>query len=189
MMGYPGNSKERRPLSIAERLERNSMPEPNSGCWLWLGVLSPKGYGQLVLGKSESRYSRRAHRLSYETFRGPIPDGLHVLHKCDVPACINPEHLFLGTNDDNVADRVAKNRTSRGKRHAVLTVSAPGYKPPPRKIGETNPKAKLTAEKVRGIREASGTLVAIGKRFGISPQQVWTIRRGLHWKHTLEVSQ
>lgn len=76
------------------------------GCWIWQGALTAKGYGVIsVEGKSE-----RAHRISYRIFGRPIPKGLHVLHKCDVPSCVNPDHLFVGTDADNMEDRKSKGR-------------------------------------------------------------------------------
>ena len=72
------------------------------------------GYGQLMV-YSVSKMPLRAHRVSWELFRGAIPDGLHVLHRCDNPACVNPEHLFLGTATDNMADKYRKGRQARGE--------------------------------------------------------------------------
>jgi hypothetical protein len=76
------------------------------GCWEWRGRRMPKGYGKLNRG-TKTVY---AHRLAFELRNGPIPDGLYVLHKCDNPPCINPDHLFLGTQADNVRDRDTKGR-------------------------------------------------------------------------------
>lgn len=87
------------------KLERFSMPEPNSGCWLWLGHTC-KGYGYV-------RYEGKqwiASRLSYFAFVG-LPGSMDVCHHCDNPVCINPAHLFLGTAKDNMADRGRKGRT------------------------------------------------------------------------------
>lgn len=80
-------------------------------CWGWAASTAPKGYGCLGLGGGRVG---RAHRVSYELHYGPIPDGLHVLHTCDNPGCVNPAHLRLGTNADNVADRQAKGRYRGG---------------------------------------------------------------------------
>jgi hypothetical protein len=82
-------------------IEDQSTPMAECGCWFWNGTLS-NGYGKM--GR------QLAHRLSWEAFNGPIPDGLFVLHKCDTPPCVNPDHLFLGTHGDNVRDCLAKGR-------------------------------------------------------------------------------
>lgn len=80
------------------------IPEPMSGCWLWLGGVSyPAGYGRMTRGQY-------AHRVSYEIHRGAVPRGLHVLHRCDNRICVNPDHLFVGTRSDNMRDMMAKGR-------------------------------------------------------------------------------
>lgn len=95
----------------------------STGCWLWKGYLDGGGYGQLIRRRHGKRIHHRAHRYSYELYNGTIPDGLFVLHKCDVPICVNPEHLFLGTQSDNMKDCVAKGRISYVDRrtHSKLT--------------------------------------------------------------------
>jgi len=98
----------------AEKFLSRIIPEPNTGCWLWEGgSRGGKGYGQFnPRGKNFA-----AHRFSYQLHVGEIPKGLSVLHKCDTPACVNPEHLFLGTQTDNMRDRAAKKRDNGGKTH------------------------------------------------------------------------
>lgn len=145
-------------MTPAERLEKHSIPEPNSGCRLWTAATKENGYGAIrVDGRLQY-----AHRVAYELARGPIPAGMCVCHTCDVPACINPDHLFVGTVAENVADRVAKGRTSRGERHYG---------------------ARLTGNQVWKIRTATGTLAQIGEKFGVSFQTISKIRNNRAWVH------
>lgn len=120
--------------------------EPMSGCWLWTGSVSDKGYGMLVRGHNYKKKGYKAHRVSWELHKGPIPKGKHVLHKCDVRCCVNPDHLFLGTHAENMADMAAKGRSRTGLK-------------------------KLTPADVvemRFLRKQNLKLREIGKRFGVS---------------------
>lgn len=95
--------------TVAERIAENSVAVPIVGCWIWSGALTADGYGRMKInGKSVL-----AHRASLADAEGGFDNDLCVCHRCDTPACVNPHHLFLGTNLDNVSDRVAKGRTSR----------------------------------------------------------------------------
>lgn len=145
--------------AVAERLQSKSMHVPFCGCQIWLGTTSNGGYGAInIRGKMTS-----THRASYAANVGDIPDGMHVLHRCDVRACINPEHLFLGTHSDNMADMAAKGR---------------GFALPP----ERNPLAKLTFAKVASIRAAIGRQKDIAKAFDVSLSTVHRIKNLKTWK-------
>jgi hypothetical protein len=94
------------------RLEKSSIPEPNSGCWLWLGAINNKGYGKIGMRGWKGR-TIPAPRFSYLVFICD-PGELNVLHRCDMPICVNPEHLFLGTQKENIRDCMAKGRFRPG---------------------------------------------------------------------------
>lgn len=93
-----------------------AMPVPEAGCWLWTGDTGGRrGYGRMRVGGRQVR----AHRLSWQLHRGAIPAGLCVCHRCDTPSCVNPDHLFLDTNEGNTADRVRKGRSRGGRSGAT----------------------------------------------------------------------
>lgn len=130
------------------------------GCWTWNGDSYPKGYGRLKIdGKG-----KRAHRISYELFCGPIPDGLHVLHKCDNPACVRPDHLWVGTNKDNIRDKVKKGRQAHNR-------------------GVNHGRAKLTPKQVMKIRQDRRTCAAIAADYQISETHAWQIKARKCWAH------
>ncbi len=106
----PSGIYQRMRATLPERIEFYSIPEPNSGCWLWTGSLTSGGYGCCWWDGKQTN----AHRFSWLAYRGEIPSGQLVLHKCDMPSCVNPDHLFLGTAADNMRDMVAKGRKRGG---------------------------------------------------------------------------
>lgn|SRR5690606_278905 len=111
-----------RPLKpLAERLWARVKKQPN-GCWEWQGYRGPLGYGQIGLGQRVEGITS-THRAAWMVTHGDIPEGMVVRHKCDNPPCCNPEHLELGTDQDNVNDAVTRGRVARGDRlpHTVLT--------------------------------------------------------------------
>jgi hypothetical protein len=142
-----------------------------AACWLWTAALTPGGYGRFAFGKRGS--NTNAQRIAWMLTNGEIPPGMDVLHRCDNPPCVNPAHLFLGTQADNVADMDAKGRRKWG-----------GFVPPPR--SGVPWIAKVTESEVTEIRAlfAGGTRqVAIAKSYGISQQLVSAICRRHVWKH------
>lgn len=132
-----------------------------SGCWIWRRFLNG-GYGAVKIGHR----SIRAHRYSYELHRGPIPEGAVVRHRCDRTSCVNPDHLEIGTQADNVRDAVERGR-ARG---------APGAR---------NAKAKLTPEQVLEIRRRSDngeTRIALSREYGVAATMISNIARGESWR-------
>lgn len=136
-------------------------------CWLWVGTLRPNGYGQIQEAGKNSR-TLSAHRLSYELHKGAISDGMVVMHKCDNPACVNPDHLEVGTYKDNTADMINKGRK---------VVVAPR--------GENHVKARLTEQQVLEIRASSDRHVDWARRLGVDPSTIRRIREGKIWQYLL----
>lgn len=109
----------RRMSDLADLYFAKIEPDLNSGCWLWAGSIGTRGYARIAVGGREVA----GHRLGWEIHNGPIPEGLFACHRCDTPACVNPRHIFLGTNQQNTADRDSKNRTARGERSGVAKLT------------------------------------------------------------------
>lgn len=160
-----------RPRQLAERFAAYYTPEPNTGCWLWTGALKSVrptrrelvGYGLLRLGP-KTKSMIRAHRASWLIHHGAIPPGMFVCHRCDMPACVNPEHLFLGTPADNSADMTKKGRGFVGVRL----------------VGPENPRAKLSeSERQRLVAECEVRTpqLDIARRFKVSQSLVSKIYR------------
>lgn len=151
-------SPARRVISVRERFERHIAPEPNSGCWLWSGA--GDRYGQfLINGKP-----RPAHRVSWQIYRGVIPKAKMVLHRCDVGFCVNPEHLFLGDQSDNMRDRSAKGRHNARRGAGVNT-------------------AKLTLENVLAIRGSGESRAVLAQTYGVTKDTIWEIQTRKTWRH------
>jgi hypothetical protein len=144
-----------------DRIEKKVERIPEGGCWVWMGTTTVRGYGQLI-SNNRKHY---AHRASYEAFIGEIPKGMHVCHACDNVYCVNPSHLFLGTQKQNLQDMAKKGRSTRGER---------------------NPMAKLSKEDVEDIKylfTAGNSDSEISKEFGVCRQTINNIRNGKVWNH------
>lgn len=136
-------------------------------CWEWTSYRNRKGYGGLC---RKGRSNFLAHRAAWEIAYGEIPDGLCVLHRCDNPPCVNPSHLWLGTNADNVADRESKGRNK------IM-------------YGEAHGMAKLTIAQVETIRASSTSLRELAAQFGVSKSLVSQVRRGDIWVKYLTLAK
>lgn len=140
--------------------------DADGGCWLWTASVAGKGYGQIKIpGTRKQEY---AHRLSWMIHNGPIPEGKSLLHKCDTPRCVNPEHLFLGNHKENSQDMKSK------KRHL---------------FGERNVQNKLSEKQVRQILamgKESIPMATIAKAFDVSQPLVWKILHKQRWVHLHE---
>jgi hypothetical protein len=134
------------------------------GCWLWIGSFDSHGYGRMG--------DRLAHRIAWVLARGAIAPGMVVMHRCDTPACCNPDHLQLGTNADNQADKVAKDRQAKGSR---------------------NGRAKLTESDVVEIRALASRPdwpgpTEVARRYGVTRRAIRFVVDGDKWRHVAVVS-
>lgn len=144
-------------VTLTERLARNSALNAETGCIEWTAS-KRNGYGRVHWdGKP-----RTVHRLAWAAAHGPIPAGFGVLHRCDNPACLNPDHLFIGTHKENMRDMKSKGRANRPR-------------------GATNPRAKLTLAHVDEIRACVESGYSLSKRLGVGQTIISRIRRGLAW--------
>jgi Autographiviridae endonuclease len=155
-----------------QRFNERWTPEPWSGCWLWTAGVGTNNYGKFWF----NRRRNVAHRVSWQLHRGPIPTGMWVLHKCDTPLCVNPDHLWLGTNGDNQRDSVEKGR------------QRPSFY-----RGESLPQSKLTDRDIIAIRKlyrkgvpnnkSEFSSYGLGQRFGVSSSLIRQIIRREIWRH------
>lgn len=144
-------------MKAIDRFEAKAERIPFSGCWIWVGARAhPAGYGHFwMCGRNEL-----SHRASWRLYRGDIPTGTHVCHSCDVPACVNPSHLFLGDAKTNSDDKLSKGRHSRGV---------------------TCGKSKLNAEQVLAIFNSKDSWSETARKFGVERSRVAKIKGGWLW--------
>lgn len=144
-------------MDAKQVIYERSSPVPESGCWLWEGSTGSHGYGDIRI-----HYKLHlAHRLSYEAFVGPIPDGMFVMHKCDVRSCVNPDHLSIGTHQQNMADKCDKGRWA-GQGPRKLTLS--------------------DAIKIRRLRAEGAKAKEIAKLYDLHPDHIRKITSFKIWK-------
>lgn len=192
--------------TLRERFEENFVADAESGCWLWTANRQKNGYGLFSMNGTP----RGAHRIAYELYVGPIPDGLYVCHACDVKRCVRPDHLWLGTQADNLADMVRKGRSATGDKHGtrtrperVASGDKNGSRKHPERLargdshysrlhperisrGEQHYATKLTDEDVIAIRAAVGlTQKQIAIQYNVVPSTIGLIRGGKTWAHLL----
>lgn len=154
---------------LAHRLAEMTQPEPNTGCWLFTGSWDSDGYGRIRVLRPRTKMMF-AHRAAWLCHHGEVPAGMLVCHRCDVRACVNPDHLFLGTNDENMRDMAVKGRAASGRRvHG----------------------AKLTDEavaEIRMLRARGGNAWSSreqAKRFGVTQTTINRIAAGFYWSHVV----
>lgn len=171
-MAHPLKGKQQTAEHIAKRIAASSVMRPvpldlrftrmtdrSGDCWVWQGKeITAAGYARLEMAGQRMA----VHRAAYLLFVGSIPVSLSVLHRCDNKLCVRPDHLFLGTQADNVHDAMGKDRHCAGERHGM---------------------AKLTAADVRRIRASHLQKRTLGMIFGVSPKHIYHIRRGRLWRH------
>lgn len=146
-------------IPIAEKIDRNSVRVPETGCWLWVGSLTTYGYGRMTFG---AKTEFLAHRLSYEQKYGKIPEGKFALHQCDIKCCVNPDHIFIGTQQDNMTDKVKKKRQAKGESHGM---------------------SKLTKDQAVEAKFSDEKPSVLAKKFKCSAVMIRQIRSGHYWRH------
>lgn len=154
----------RRGVSLAERFWVKVDRCGHDECWNWLASLDSRGYGNFGVKRNGRFVMQRAHRVAWELeYNTTLAAGVVLCHSCDNRRCVNPKHLFAGTQQDNMADCAAKGRFGD-------------------RAGEHNPRAKLTAEDVLAIRESPLPLSALANRYGVAKSTVAAAKAGQSWR-------
>ncbi len=152
----------RKPL--VDRFMNKWTEDTSTGCWVWAATLNNSGYGQIKVHFSKLSSERQhvlAHRVSWQLFRGKIPKGIFVLHKCDNPKCVNPDHLFLGRPKDNIRDCIDKGKFVHG---------------------ENTYNAKLTFKDVDKIRASDKKNIELAEEYNVSDNHISRIKNFKRWR-------
>lgn len=157
--GHVARAHKARATPIEQRFLSKIKRDEATGCWNWTARRDPKGYGEI--GGGPGRNKLRAYRVAYELYVGTIPPGLFVCHACDNPSCVNPAHLWLGTNADNIRDAAKKGRMPRGGQRSMLTEA---------QVREIRDRHDIPARE-------------FAARFGVSYHAVRSARERRTWKH------
>lgn len=151
-------------VGFRQRFEALVARIPFHPCWEWTGRPMSNGYGRIDRGGARARGATvSAHRAAWELYRGPIPTGFSVLHRCDNPLCVNPDHLFIGTALDNMRDKVAKGRSSFGERNGIARLT------------------NVQVREIRSRRDAGERACDLAQEFGVERSAVWRIMTGRNW--------
>lgn len=181
--------------TLQEKFYERFTVDEQTGCWNWARGKFVGGYGAITV----NRKVLKAHRVSYELHKGPIPDGLFVCHKCDNPSCVNPDHLFLGTPKENTQDMIQK-----GRKPVLCGKDNPMYgrineKNPffgcthsdstkqrlsQRQLGSKHVFSKLDEDAARDIfNRPDERICDLARKYGVSNASVWQVRNGYSWNH------
>ena len=160
-------------MTLHQRFEKFIMPEPMSGCWLWIGCLNNKASGYGIF--SSNNKPGLAHRMSYQMYKGEIPNGMCVLHSCDVRSCVNPDHLFLGTYFDNAKDMFSKGRNTKLRAYGES-------------VGGSKLKESDVLE-IRNLKKIGVKTRFIVNKYNVTKENINYILSGKTWKHLLPESR
>ena len=142
----------------------NEKIDKTGSCWKWTGALDSNGYGSIMLTNKalNLRTAAKVCRILWETLNGPVPEGKYVLHKCDVRACVNPDHLYIGTPSNNMQDMWDRGRHPKPKLHAVMNIQ--------------------DVLEMRKRYDQGESMKHLAKHFGYRYKTVWAAVRGVNWR-------
>lgn len=180
---------------MTEAYFRARVTVSDSGCWEWAMSRFRSGYGQLHIKEGGKNRSCLAHRIAYETMKGPIPEGLFVMHGCDNPCCVNPDHLSIGTATENMRDMVRRGRAPFGDKNGARKYPEKMQRgdahytrrqPESVRRGSQHHNVKLNEDTVREIKRrllSGEKQAAIASDYGVVREAVSSIKQGRTWAH------